>query len=257
MYLVIENTKKSFSFPASKTLLVGNDFDCDIQINHPKIWGRHFAITQHNYGCVLQVYNDRVKVNADWVKEQCLLDTGDVLQVDDLRFRLLDDEYIPKDSSINHTNITINENTNESSVYGIRSFAADSMGRFIIDDYHHQDGWHVFRQNNELHFIDNKQTTYLNGLPIAQANLSNGDVISNEVYKYKIELPGTSGFSKFSPSHPRNVQLSEAMLEPSAPAEPTDQTGPKWGFLKKNLWWLTLLLGLVVLILVIMSNPNR
>jgi len=257
MYLVIENTKKSFSFPESKTLLVGNDFDCDIQINHPKIWGRHFAITQHNYGCVLQVYNDRVKVNSEWVHEQCMLDTGDVLTVDDLRFRLLDDEYIPKDSAINHTNITINETNNESSVYGIRSFAADSMGRFIIDDYHHRDGWHVFRHNNELHFVDNKQTTFLNGLQIAQANLSNGDVIANESYKYKIELPGTSGFSKFSPSHPRNVQLSEAMLEAASPGEYKDQDSPKLGFLKHNLWWLTLLVGLIILVLVIMNNPNR
>ena len=256
MYLVIENTKKTFSFPKSKTLLVGNDFDCDVQINHPKIWGRHFAITHKPYGCVLEVYNEQVLVNNDWVHEQCMLDTGDVLGVGDLAFRLLDDEYIPKDSNINHTNVTINEKTNETSVYGIRSFADGNMGAFIIDDFHHNDGWHVFRQGNELHFVDNKHSTYLNGLQIAQANLSNGDVISNAHYKFKIELPGTSGFSKFSPSHPRNVQLSESMIQAAEPATENLPANHKNGFLKHNLWWLTLLVGLLILLLVILNNPN-
>ncbi len=256
MYLVIENTKKSFSFPESKTILVGNDFDCDVQINHPKIWGRHFAITHNSYGCVLDVYSDNVQVNHELVGEKCLLDTGDVLEVDDLVFRLLDDEYIPKDSQLNHTNITIKETTNQSSVYGIRSFADGTTGQFIIDDFHHADGWHIFRQDNELHFVDNKHKTYLNGMQIAQANLSNGDVVANANYKFKIELPGTSGFSKFSPSHPRNVQLSESMTQ-TEESSPREQAKPtKNGFLKHNLWWLTLLVGLVVLLLVIMNNPN-
>ncbi len=256
MYLVIENTKKSFSFPDSKTLLVGNDFDCDVQINHPKIWGRHFSIMHKSYGCVLEVYNDRVQVNNEAVHERCLLDTGDVLAVDDLSFRLLDDEYIPKDSHLNHTNVTINEITNQSSVYGIRSFADETTGKFIIDDLHHADGWHVFRQDNELHFVDSKHKTFLNGLQIAQANLSNGDVISNAVYKYRVELPGTSGFSKFSPSHPRNVQLSESMIQPAE--QPADEAKIKPGndFLRHNLWWITLLVGLVILLLIILNNPG-
>ncbi len=255
MYLVIENNKKSFSFPANGTLVVGNDADCDVQINHPKIWGRHFVITQNSYGCVLRVFQDSVLVNGQAITEKCILDTGDVLQVGELSFRLLDDSYIPKDSYLNYTNVKIKSNPNVSSVYGIRSFSAENMGEFVIDDFHHPDGWHVFRKENELHFIDSKHTTFLNGLQIAQANLSNGDVISSEKYKYKVELPGTSGFSKFSPSHPRNVLLSESMDSGNTQAdERSGELGA--GFFKNNLWWLTLLVGLSVLTLLILNNPS-
>ena len=255
MYLVIENTKKSFQFPDNRVLLVGNDFDCDIQINHPKIWGRHFSISQKSYGCVLRVYDQSVQVNQFEIKEQCMLDTGDLIRVDELSFRLLDDQYIPKDSGINHTNVTVQENKNVSSVFGIRSFSDHSMGQFIIDDFHHQDGWHVFRQDHELHFVDSKHKARLNGMPIAQAILSNGDIIGNGDYKYRVELPGTSGFSKFSPSHPRNVLLSESMTQ-SADEPPAKQPGGQ-GFVKNNLWWLTILVGLIILLIVILSSSGN
>lgn len=255
MHLVIENTKKSFPFPENNVILVGNDFECDVQINHPKIWGRHFSITQYTYGCVLEVFDQSVVVNDVVINEKCLLDAGDLIVVDDFPFRLIDNEYIPKDSSLNHTNVSIDTAKNESSVFGLRSFASDDAGFFIIDNFHHVDGWHVIRKDDELHFIDNKNVTKLNGLGIAQAILSNGDVISAEGYKYKVELPGTSGFSKFSPSHPRNVQLSESMnLE-----ESKDQamTSPKNShFFKNNLWWLTLASGLVILLVVVILNQQ-
>lgn len=254
MHLVIENTKQSFPFPDSNVLVVGNDFECDVQVNHPKIWGRHFAITQKKYGCVLQVFDHGVTVNGLPIKEKCLLDTGDLIKVDDFPFRLLDDKYIPKDSSLNHTNVEIDKKKNQSSVFGLRSFAPDSAGMFIIDDYHHPDGWHVFRDLNELHLIDNKQKTRLNGMKIAQAKLSNGDVIASDSYKFKVELPGTSGFSKFSPSHPRNVQLSESMLEHDNLA--SKPKAKSKDFFKNNLWWITLMVGLVVLSLVVLSNLN-
>ncbi|MGJ8664490.1 MAG: FHA domain-containing protein [Marinicella sp.] len=255
MYLVIENTKQSFSFPDSDILLVGNDFECDVQINHPKIWGRHFSIKNKSYGCVLEVFNTEVLVNNQHIYERCMLDTGDVLAVDELSFRLLDDKYIPKDSNINHTNIEISDIKNVSSVYGLRSFSNSEMGQFIIDDFHHPDGWHVFRKDDDLHFVDSKHSTLLNGLQIAQANLSNGDVISHAEYKYKVELPGTSGFSKFSPSHPRNVLLSESFSQADSSSENKIKS-KKPDFLKNNLWWLTLLVGLTVLILIILSNQK-
>lgn len=254
MHLVIENTKQSFPFPDNNVLVVGNDFDCDVQINHPKLLGRHFAVTRKSYGCILQVFDDGVSVNGRPIAEKCLLDTGDLIEVGDLPFRLLDDQYIPKDSSLNHTNVEIDKIKNQSSVFGIRSYEAATDGLFIIDDFHHPDGWHVFRDQNELHLIDNKQITNLNGLKIAQAKLSNGDVISSDNYKFKVELPGTSGFSKFSPSHPRNVQLSEAILH-QTDNHSLGKTGRK-DFFKNNLWWITLLVGLIVLVLVIINNSK-
>ncbi len=254
MYLIIENTQKTFPFPEHKTLLVGNDFDCDVQINHPKIWGRHFAITEHSYGCVLDVFDEPVRVNGLLIKEQSMLDAGDLIIVDDMKFLLVDDQYIPKDSNVNHTNVSIDQDKSISSVFGLRNFSPLESGQFIIDNYHHQDGWHVFRQDNELHFIDNKNKTLLNGLKIAQAKLSNGDVIINSNYKFKVELPGTSGFSKFSPSHPRNVQLSESFGQPEKTKDKDSQS--KNNFVKNNLWWLTILVGLIILVLVAMNNPG-
>ncbi|MCB1582273.1 MAG: FHA domain-containing protein [Xanthomonadales bacterium] len=254
MHLVIENTKQSFVFPSNGVLVVGNDFECDVQVNHPKVLGRHFAITKKSYGCVLQVFDKGVTVNGVPITEKCLLDTGDLIKIDDLPFRILNDQYIPKDSNLNHTNVEIDKKKNQSSVFGIRSYAGDTTGLFIIDDYHHPDGWHVFRDQNELHLIDNKQKTCLNGLKIAQAKLSNGDVISTANYKFKVELPGTSGFSKFSPSHPRNVQLSEAILHQTI--DSGYGGGGSKAFFKNNLWWITILVGLVVLTLVIINNSN-
>ena len=253
MHLVIETTKKSFSFPANNVLVVGNDFDCDVQINHPKVWGRHFSIDNKDYGCVLNVFDQNVTVNHLPVVESCLLDSGDLISIDDMSFRLIDDQYIPKDSKLNHTNVVLDKAKNESSVFGIRSFTEGSAGYFIIDDFHHPEGWHVFRGENELHFIDNKHKTKLNGLQIAQAKLVNGDVISGKNYKYKIELPGTSGFSKFSPSHPRNVQLSESFIKKGEQI-PAEKHKPH-DFLKTNLWWLTILVGLIVLLIVVLNNP--
>ncbi len=251
MHLVVENTHKSFKFPDNGLLVVGNSADCTVQINHPKIWGKHFAILQHSYGCILEVYDQPIWVNKQLIYEQTLLDTGDVIAVEDLRFYLTDEQYIPKDSSINHTNFELQKEKNMSSVFGLRNFSASHAGEFIIDDFHHQDGWHVLRKDNELHFIDNKNITRLNGLSIAQAVLSNGDVITHQNYKFKVELPGTSGFSKFSPSHPRNVLLSESFTQDKVANLPA----PKTGLFKDNLWWLTLVLGLVILVVLVLNNP--
>lgn len=255
MYLVLENTKQSFQFPDDGVLVVGNDSDCDVQINHPKIWGRHFSIEHKSYGCVLKVYNENVNLNGLAMHEKCMLDTGDLLTIDDLGFRLLDDKYIPKNSQLNYTNAPLNTPSNSSSVYGVRSYADGTQGQFCIDNFHHTDGWHIIRKENELHLIDNKNKTLLNGMKIAQAHLSNGDIISNDHYKYKIELPGTSGFSKFSPSHPRNVLLSEPVSESKNLKNKKNQN-KKHDFMKNNLWWMTLLVGLAVLVLVIINNPS-
>lgn len=254
MYLVLENTKQSFQFPSDGILMVGNDSDCDVQINHPKVLGRHFSIDQKSYGCVLKVYNQNVNLNGMAIYEKCMLDTGDLLSVDELGFRLLDDEYIPKNSQLNYTNAPINKPSNSSSVYGVRSYDDKTQGHFFIDNFHHDDGWHVIRNENELHLIDNKNKTLLNGMKIAQALLINGDIISNDHYKYRIELPGTSGFSKYSPSHPRNVLLSEPVKEVEKSGNIKNHTN-KHDFMKNNLWWMTLLVGLSVLALVIINNP--
>lgn len=255
MYLILENTNKTFAFPENQIILVGNDSECEVQINHPKIWGRHFSITHHDYGSVLDVYTDCLLVNGQKIIEKCVLDAGDLLQIDELNFRLLDDEFIPKESQLNQSDLKVSENANTSSVYGVRSFSEESAGQFIIDDFHHPDGWQVLRKDDELHYVDSDHKTLLNGMEISQARLRNGDMISSSSYKFKVELPGTSGFSKFSPSHPRNVLLSESVKPPESSSVQTASAGSV--FLKNNLWWLTLLLGLLVLVVIALINPNN
>ena len=255
MYLVLENSDKSFSFPENKTLLVGNDFDCDVQINHAKIWGKHFSIVEHEYGCVLTVYNDALMVNEIPISEQCMLDSGDVITVDELSFKLLDDSFVPKDSNLDPELEDLSPLDNMSSVFGLRSHVPSQAGQFIIDHFNHPKGWHVYRYNHELHLIDDQGYTLLNGLPVGRAQLKNGDVIDCGKERFKVELPGSSGFSKFSPSHPRNVQLSESFASTRATEDFNERkAASKPGFLAKNLWWLTLLAGLIVLLLAILNN---
>ena len=236
--------------------MVGNDFDCDVQINHAKIWGKHFAIVEHEYGCVLTVYNDALMVNETPINEQCMLDSGDVITIDELTFRLLDDTFVPKDSAFDPEHEDLSPLENMSSVFGLRSHVPSHAGQFIIDHFNHPKGWHVYRYNHELHLIDDDGHTLLNGLPVGRAQLKNGDVIDCEKERFKVELPGSSGFSKFSPSHPRNVQLSESFATNVEDESGERQAVNKPGFLAKNLWWLTLLAGLIVLLVAILSNQG-
>ena len=250
MHLQRNDNKETIKFPLKEQVMVGNDFDCDIQINHPDLHGKHFAVKNKAYGCLLEVFNGAVTLSNRQVHKQCVIEPGETIQVGDLSMTLIDDEYIPLDSEINHTQIELTKKNQQSAVFGIRSFDNLDPGHFIIDDFHHPDGWHIIRQSGDLHFIDNKHKTRLNGLNVAQAKLSNGDTITGINYKYKVELPGTSGYSKFSPSHPRNVLLSEE-LESTPQSTPVKQNNK---FIKNNLWWMTILVGLLLLLLLIINN---
>lgn len=250
MHLQRKDNNETIKFPLKEQVMVGNDFDCDIQINHPDLHGKHFIVKNKGYGCVLEVFEGVVFLEQQKVMKQCMIEPGETIGVGELCLTLIDDEFIPKDSAINHTQIDIKKNTKQSAVFGLRSFDRSDAGHFIINDFHHKEGWHVIRQDNDLHFIDSKHKTRLNGLKVAQAKLSNGDVITGPNYKYKVELPGTSGYSKFSPSHPKNVMLSEQVSkEPSN--KPNTQSNQ---FIKNNLWWMTLLVGLLLLLILIINN---
>ncbi len=251
MHLQRKDNKDTIKFPLKEQVLVGNDFDCDIQINHPDLHGKHFMVKRKNYGCILEVFEGVVYLEQRPVKKRCFIEPGETISVGELNLTLIDDDFIPKNSDINHTQIEINQKPKQSAVFGLRSFDRLDAGHFIIDDFHHADGWHVIRQGSELHFIDNKHTTRLNGLKVAQAKLSNGDAITGQQYKYKVELPGTSGYSKFSPSHPKNVLLSEEFSNQTAATEAPVQNNQ---FIKNNLWWMTLLVGLLLLLLLVINN---
>lgn len=249
MHLLQINNQKSAPFPIKEEVVVGTDFDCDIQLNHPVLQGKHFIIKRMPYGCILQVLIGTLKVNGTTITKKCMIEAGEIIQIDDLLLRLIDDEFIPLESKYDPSELSPKTKPNQSAVFGLRSYEHDHQGQFIIDDFHHPEGWHVMRQENALHFIDQQQKTYLNGRKIAQAALSNGDVIIGDDYKFKVELPGTSGYSKFSPSHPRNVLMTEQI-------NPDNLAPTQKATLKSNLWWITLLAGLSLLMLLVLFSSN-
>lgn len=253
MYLLIDNNGESIELPQKHRVLIGNDAACDIQIGYRELQQKHFIIRREPFGLILETFAT-IKLNKTPVQQQCMVETGEAINIGDLTLRIMDNEFIPLNSTINHAQIKIQQQPNHTAVFGLRSFDRASSGCFIIDDFHHPEGWHLIRQKNELHLLDSRQTTRLNGLKISQAMLSNGDVICGKNYKYKVEKPGSSGYSKFSPSHPRNVLLSEALNEQGEQPSPNSESTTNQSFIKNNLWWLTMLFGLLVLLLLIMLN---
>ncbi len=249
MQLLQINNQKTSPFPIKEEVVVGTDFDCDIQLNHPVLQGKHFIIKCLPYGCTLKVLVGKLKVNGTTISKQCMIEPGEIIQIDDLLLRLVDDEYVPLDSQFDANQLNPKTKPNQSAVFGLRSYDQKDQGQFIIDDFHHPDGWHVMRQENALHFIDQQRITHLNGKKIPQAALINGDVIIGADYKYKVELPGTSGYSKFSPSHPRNVLMTEQI-------NPDNLAPTQKATLKSNLWWITLLAGLSLLMLLVLFSSK-
>ena len=71
----------------------------------------------------------------------------------------------------------------------------------------------------------------INGNKANYVILKNGDYITTGEAKYCVESPGSSSFSKYSPSHPRNIQLSEEYV-----VDQNSDLTNKNEFLKNNLW---------------------
>lgn len=251
MHLLIDNNGETIKLPKQRKVLVGSDADCDIQINYSKLKGKHFVINSEKFGLVIEAIAD-IKINQTPIRQKSMIETGEAINIGDLTLRIMNGEFIPLDSTINHTKIKIQQQANHTAVFGLRSFDHSSSGCFIIDNFHHSEGWHIIRHDNELHLLDSKQVTRLNGLKISQAELSNGDVICGTNYKYKVEKPGSSGYSKFSPSHPRNILLSESLSEKNEP-KPVVEDVPYY-FIKSNLWWIAILIGLLALLLTFVLN---
>mgnify|MGYP000162112114 CR=1 FL=1 len=244
MKLILEQNEAAFELPQQGALLIGNDEDCQVQINRPEIWGRHAAIHVDDYGYVLKVESSPITVNGTTIESSCMLYAGDELKLAGLTLFLVDDNYIPK--AVNQAGQFESEDCSEelSSVFGLRCLNSSQNGAFVKSNYHHPDGWHIFRTDAKLALIANNQAVFVNGQQVESAWLKNGDQVHYNNERFNVECPGHSGYSKFSPSHPRNVMLSESLREAETPESPKNSLRPHY-------WWLTLLLGLIVLVLVI------
>lgn len=247
MKLLLEQSETVFDLPEKGALYIGNDEECQVQINHPEIWGQHAVIKSNDYGLVLQVESEPVVVNDIPIKSACLLYPGDVLTIADLQLRLVDDQYIAK--AIKATD-EFNESPHSeevSSVFGLRHLTGELNGGFIKSGYRHPQGWQIVRNGSRMALLTHNQPVFVNGQQVEDTWLDNGDRIFYHSERLGVECPGHSGFSKFSPSHPRNVMLSEALNE----TESAEHVKPS---IKTHFWWITLVIGLLALTAVILSK---
>jgi len=208
---------------------------------------------QHRpFGHVLQVVSGHVSVNDTPVRESALLYPGDQLVVGNTRLLFVCDDNLPPqctdpglgtDSNRNSTgkqdqepdsfsdNLPANETT------GIRWLSGPDRGHFqsingntfipcgTVQLHNRADRLVLSAPSNAS---ENKPPQALvNGYAVFKSNTSpvtlrHGDVVQAGACRFRAEIPGATGASSFSPSHPHNIQLSEEYREEtsSVPASP-------------------------------------
>lgn len=242
MKLLIKKTGTSFAVPDKEPLLIGNSSECQLQINHPQVRGCHARILKLSYGYILEVESAPFTVNGIEIKERCLLYPGDELLLADIRLLMVDNNYVPlavKES------LNIEADANDmsqqlSSVFGLRYLNGFNSGSFIRQEFNHDSGWCIQRGETQLIFNANNADVFVNGQSVDSAVMQNGDTIVTAKDRFRVESPGHSGYSKFSPSHPRNVQLSESLHT----KEETAARHSWWSRLRPHFWWLTIIVGM-------------
>lgn len=254
------NNQDSIILPLLGHVIFGTDESCDFVFeNSTESTKKICSIINDKEACILEVFNsENVYVNHRRVKEMCLLHAGDLIQVDNQRLKIINEHKLPKNCSIPFKLNNQNESVTHmlTSVAGLRSFNKGSNGELAIvglqNSFTHKllSGadipFSVSYLDDELTLLCKKDKSIeINGNSATYAILRNGDYITTGVAKYCVESPGTSSFSKYSPSHPRNIQLSEEYREIGN--SNNQSTKQEYNYIKKNMWWLTLLSGLITI----------
>lgn len=252
------NNKDSLQLPEIGHVIFGTDESCDYVFeNTDSPINKFISIIQDKAACIIEVFNEQtLYVNNRQIKKMGILHPGDIIKINNHRLKLINENNLPKDCK---TPFKINSNTNNgelliTSVSGLRSYNTNDYGKLVI----------VGSQNSFIHkptsdkdtpftvsFINDSLTLLckkdqkieINGNKANYVTLRNGDYISSGNAKYCVESPGTTSFSKYSPSHPRNIQLTEEYLDNNS-----ENSNPNSNFMKKNLWWITLLGGLILIV---------
>ena len=261
MQVEINNTE-THTIPLSGKLTFGSNNDCDVSI--PELAQPFvFSIKLEKYGCILDVTSDEaIKLNQIQIRKQAILNPGDQINIGNLEIKIIDDNNLPRISTTPFKLSNIS-NTNQdllTSVTGLRSFNLQNNGELSILDsktnFTHKSEtdtpFAVSFVNNSLTLLCKKgESLKINGNLSDNAVLKHGDFITTKESKYCIESPGSSAYSKYSPSHPRNMQLSEEYLE-----ENTNQSSNKEAFFKKNLWWISMVSGLLIIAILLILIKN-
>jgi len=247
--------KDSVQLPLLGHVIFGTDESCDVlldsEIDSPR---KIFSIIHDKSACVLEVFNDEaIYINNLQIKEMAIIHPGDSIHFENQTLKIVNENRLPQNCSTPFKLSTNSKNDEHllTSVSGLRSFNEGNNGELTIignqNSFTHKPmsekdiPFSVSYIKDNLTLLCKKgETIEINGNKANYVILRNGDYITSGTAKFCVESPGTSSFSKYSPSHPRNIQLSEEYLQ-----ENDSQVVPsKEGFLKKNLWWLSLLLGL-------------
>ena len=259
------NNKESIQLPLLGHVIFGTDEVCDVlldsEIESPR---KICSIINDKNACIIEIFNEEtLQINNLPIREMAILHPGDVIHFEDQTLKIINENRLPQNCAIpfklNNNNIDEQLLT---SVSGLRSFNQGSYGVLTIvgdqNSFTHKPlsekdvPFSVSYINDNLTLLCKKdETIEINGNKANYVILRNDDYISSGAAKFCVESPGTSSFSKYSPSHPRNIQLTEEYIQDDKNNETSSD-----GFLKKNMWWLTLLMGLVVIAAILYYIKN-
>ncbi len=259
------NNKESIQLPLLGHVIFGTDEVCDVlldsEIESPR---KICSIIHDKNACVLEIFNEEsLKINNLPVKEMAILHPGDIIYFEDQTLKIINENRLPQNCAIpfklNNANLDEQLLT---SVSGLRSINQGSYGVLTIvgdqNSFTHKPiseddvPFSVSYINDNLTLLCKKdETIEINGNKANYVILRNDDYISSGTAKFCVESPGTSSFSKYSPSHPRNIQLTEEYIETN-----TESSTKSTSFFKKNMWWMTLLLGLSVIATILFYLKN-
>ncbi len=266
------NNKDSIPLPILGHIIFGTDEACDVilEMDTPTPEKICSIINDKNV-CVLEVFNQQdVYINSLPIKEMAILHPGDVIHFENQSLKIINDNRLPHNCSIP---FKLNNQQNDeqrllTSVSGLRSFNKDSYGELTIvgdqKSFTHKPlseddvPFSVSYINDNLTLLCKRgENIEINGYKANYVILRNGDYISSGTAKFCVESPGTSSFSKYSPSHPRNIQLSEEYLQEGASTQNSSKNNSKDSFFKNNIWWITLFLGLVIMASIVFYLKNN
>lgn len=212
-----------------------------------------FSINHHTYGLVLKNnFDNSIKCNHYQIHEKAFISTGDKIKIGSQSLCLIDEEALPveKNKPKSHSKENKNSRTLLTSVTGLRSFEENQNGELFLiakgKNYRsNSKSFRISSSNNQLNLTTEKDAEIsLNGNRVNFSTLKNGDVISHSSAKYQIESPGTTSYSKYSPSHPNNIPLNEKIIA----ANPSK--------IKKHLWWISMVAGLIAITIVLVLLKN-
>jgi hypothetical protein len=258
------NNKDSIPIPLFGHVIFGTDDACDVILKTSNTESRKICSIIHDKSsCIIEVFNhETVLINHLPISEMAIINPGDIVHIEEHQLKLINENGLPIECN---APFKLNKQPDDehllTSVSGLRSFNKNTYGELTIvgsqNSFTHKPisqsdiPFSVSYINDNLTLLCKKNKTIeINGNKANYAILKNGDFISTGDSKFCVESPGTSAFSKYSPSHPRNIQLSEEYMIDIDNNETS-------GFIKKNLWWMSLILGLFVIAAVLYILKNQ